>query len=242
MSERIYTERKILTGVLIGGSLAGSYYFWRTFNALGKPKHAIAVAVGFLAILLLIVASIFIPVLDRVPNGVFWGLQIGLALGVTRGYLSTEMADHIEADKDVYSWRNTILIGVISMIITLGSLIALFYVGPQTLDSGTTRYYGKLNHEIVFDSTNLSEVEVERIASALTSSGFFDEEVQKTVDAAKSDNRFIITVYCTEEARVPEAIEFHKGWRSDLQRYFQSNPIVIDMVVGTPADRIARLE
>jgi len=242
MSERIYTERKILTGVLIGGSLAGSYYFWRTFHALGKPGHAIVVAIAFLVILLLAVASIFIPVLDRVPNTAFWALQVGLALGVTRGFLSTEIADHIEADKNVYSWRNTILIGVISMIITLGALIALFYVGSQVLDGGTTRYYGKLRHEIVFDSANLSEVEVERIASALTSTGFFDEEVQKTVDVAKSDNRFIITVYCTEAARVPEAIEFHKSWRSDLQRYFEVNPIVIDMVVGTPADRIARLE
>ncbi len=242
MSDKIYTERKMIMGVLLGGPLAGGYYFWRTFNALEMPKRAMAAVVVALIVLAASLGSIFIPALDRVPNIAFYGLQVGLTIGAIRGYLTTDIYDHINANKPVCGWGNTILVAVISGILTLGPLIGLAYVSPGTFDNSTTRYYGKLKHEIVFDPANISEAEVERIASALTSTNFFDTEMQKTVDVEKSDHRFIITLYCTEEARAPEWIDFHKNFHSDLQKFFPANPIVIDMVVGTPDNRIARLE
>lgn len=242
MGDKIYTELKILAGVFLGGSLAGAYYFWHTFRALGKPRHAVAAVIVAAAILIVTFASIFVPVLDKVPNFVFHALQTGLALGAIRGYLSTEIDTHIAEGKEVYGWGNTILVAVVSIIITLGPLLAFLYINPAAFDDSTTRYYGTLKHEIVFDPSNLNELEVERIAAALTSTGYFDEEAQKTVDAAKSGNRFIITVYCNDNARAPETIELYKTWRSELQELFPSNPIVVDMVVGTPDDRIARLE
>lgn len=241
-NDKIYTERKILAGVLLGGSVAGAYYFWHTFRALGKPRHAIAAVIVAAAVLIVTFASIFVPVLDKVPNAVFHGLQSGIALGSIRAYLSTEIDAHIAGGKTVYGWGNTILVAIVSMIITLGPLLAFLYISPATFDNSTTRYYGRLKHEIVFDPSNLNELEVGRIAAALTSTGYFDEEKQKTVDAAKSGNRFIITVYCNNDARAPETIELYKMWRSELQESFPSNPIVIDMVVGTTDDRIARLE
>jgi len=242
MDEKVYTERKILAGVLLGGPVAGAYYFWRTFRAFGKRRHAVAAVIVAAVVLVITLSSLFIPVLNSVPNVVFYGIQIGLALGAIRGYLSTEIAAHIEDGKGAYGWGNTILVAAISMVITLGLLFAIIYFSPAGFDHRSTRHYGSLKHEIVFDSANLSELEVGRIATALTSTGFFDEEVQKTVDAEKSGDRFIITVYCSDDARVPEAIEFYRGWRSELQKSFPANQIVIDMVVGTPDDRIARLE
>lgn len=242
VSDKIYTERKMVIGVLLGGALAGGYYFWRTFNALGMPRRAMAAVVIALIVLALTLGSIFIPALDRVPNIAFYGLQAGLTIGAIRAYLSTDIDAHVNAGRPEYGWGNTILVAVISVTLTLGPLIGLAYLSPDTFEDTTTRYYGELKHEIVFDPANVSEAEVERVASALTSTGFFDDEVQKTVDVEKSDRRFIITVYCNEGARTPEWIDFYKEFRSDLQKSFPANPIVIDMVVGTPDNRIARLE
>jgi hypothetical protein len=242
MDERIYTERKMLVGVAIGGPLAGGYYFWRTLNAFGKPRGAIVAAVGAIVVLAITVGSIFIPGLDRLPNFFFYALQFGLVIGVTRSYLLTEMTEHIAEGKADYGWGNTILVAIISMVITLGPLIALIYTSPASFDRTTTRSYGRLKHEIVFDPSNLTELEVGHMASALTSAGFFDEEMQKTVDVAKSNDRFIITLYCTEGARSPEFMELCKKLRSDVQQSFPANPIVIDLVIDTPENRIARLE
>jgi len=242
MDENIYTERQILTGVLIGGPLAGGYYFWRTLNAFGKPNLALLAVITAVAVLAISFGSNFIPVLDRLPNFVFYALQIGLVLGITRGYLLNDMTQHIAAGKAVYGWGNTIIVAIISMVITLVPILAFLYLGPGSFDRTTTRSYGKLKHEIVFDSGNITELEVGRIASALTSAGFFDEEMQKTVDAEKSNDRFIITMYCNETARDPEFIELSKTLRSDVQKLFPANPIVIDLVIGTPENRITRLE
>jgi hypothetical protein len=242
MYDKIYTERKILTGVLIGGSAAGAYYFWRTFRALGKPGHAVA-AVSIAAVVMLVtLGSLFIPALDRVPSSVFHIIQTGLALGAIRGFLSTGIAGHIDENRTVYGWGNTILVAVISMTITMGAVVAVLLVAPDSFDGRTVRHYGTLKHEIEFEPANVTEPEAGRIAAALTSVGFFDQEAKKTVDLAKSGDRFIITVYCNDEARTPEIIEQFKELRSELQRSFPANPIVIDMVVGTPDDRIARLE
>ena len=239
MDERIYTEKKMLVGVFIGGSLAGAYYFWRTFSAFGKAKQGFVAIVLALVVFAVTLISIVVPFLDRIPNVVFWGIQIGLTLGVTRGYLLEAIARHVDEGKPVYSWGNTILVGVVSMVLTLGPLIGLAFL---TTEPSTTRNFGRLNHEIVFDPSNISEVDVERIAAGLTSVGFFDEEVPKTVDAAASGDRFIITIYCNDEARDSEAIEAMRMLRTDLQACFPTNPVVIDMVVGTPDNRIARLE
>lgn len=232
----------MLVGVGLGGPLAGGYYFWRTLKTFGKPRTAVVAAVSSILLLAIIFGCSFIPPLDRLPNFVFYGLQFGFVLGVTRGYLLSEIAEHIAEGRAIYGWGNTILVALVSMAITLAPLIALIYANPSVFDKTTAKYYGALKHEIVYDPNNLSEPEVNRIAAALTSSGFFDEEAQKTVDVAKSGDRFIITIYCNESARDPEFIKISRDLRSDVQKSFPTNPIVIDLVVDTPKNRIARLE
>lgn len=223
--------------------MAGGYYFWRTFNALGKPKHAIWAVVTAVAVLSIIIGSSFIPLLDRLPNFVFYGLQFGLVYGVTRGYLLNEITEHIAAGKAVFGWGNTIVVAIVSMIITLGPLLAFVYFSPGSFGGTTSKNYGRLKHEVVFDSDNLSEVESDRIAAALTSAGFFDDEMQKSVDAAKLNERFVITMYCTEGARSDgEFMNLVRTLRSDVQKSFPTNPIVIDLVIDRPDNRIARLE
>jgi hypothetical protein len=239
MNDEIYTERKMVVGVLLGGALAGGYYFWRTFNAFGKPRRAAAAVVVAFAVFSFSVVSILIPALDRVPTIAFHALHIGLTIGAILGYLTTDIDAHIRAGRPVYGWRNTILVAIAAGIFSLAPMIGVSYLSS---DTRTARYYGELRHEIVFDPANLSQDELDRIATALISTGFFDKEVQKTVDAERSDNRFIITAYCSEEARAPEAIEVFRNLRSDLQKSFPGNPIVIDMVVETPDNKIARLE
>lgn len=85
--------------------------------------------------------------------------------------------------------------------------------------------------------------EVDRLGSALTSAGFFDQALQKTIDANKDGNRFILNMYCTESARSdPEFIDLVRVLREDVQSFFPSNPIVIDLIIDTPDNRIARIE
>jgi hypothetical protein len=243
MDERIYTERQIVHGVLLGGPLAGAYYLWHTFNAFGLRKQAIWSAAAEVAVLAFCLGSSYIPLLDLLPNFAFWGLQIGVTYGVIRGYLAEPIAAHLAAGKPVFGWGNTILIGIIFLIFTFGPLLGLVYLSPNTFDPNTTKYYGRLRHEIAYIPAEVSEVDVGRVANALTETGFFDELDQKFVDLRQYDNKqLVIIVYCTQEARATDTIDFYRRWRDELQRGFPDKHIVVDMVVGTPDDRIVRLE
>ncbi len=127
------------------------------------------------------------------------------------------------------------------MVITLGPLLAFLYLAGS-FNQRIARYYGPLKHEVVFDPSNLTNAEVDQIGYALNSAGFFDDVQTKSVDAEKTDERFIITIYSNESARDTEFLELCKTLRSDVQKSFPTNPIVIDVVIDTPQNRIARLE
>ena len=240
-NERIYTERKILTGVLLGGPLAGGYYFWRTFKTLGLSRQAKIAPIAGVVLLVLIYSTAFIPPLDRIPNFVSYGLQIGLTYGIYRGFVAERVVSYLQRDGRLFGWGNTLLVGAICLVLTLIPAVAIFYsIGG--FQSPSVRYYGSLRHEIQYDSSNITPAEIDSIAKALTKAGFFDTEQQKTVDAAKDGDRYVLNLYCNESARDPEFISIAKGLRDEVQRAFPNNHIVIDLVIGTPDTRIARLE
>lgn len=100
-----------------------------------------------------------------------------------------------------------------------------------------------LRHEIQYDPENLSEPEIDRLAGSLTQAGYFDEVQPKTIDASKSGERYVLNLYCNETIRTdPQAKTPFEELRSDVQRSFPHNPIVFDLVIGTPENRVTRLE
>lgn len=243
MSERVYSERQTIFGVALGGSLGGAYLFWKTFNAVGKPKPARNVAIAMLALFIVTIAAMFIPFFDNIPNVVFWGAQIGLTYGIYRGYLSEEIKTHIEAGKPVFGWGNTVAVSVLTMGLTVGLMLALLFTMPSFFVSMTTKHYGIVKNEVTYDARSISEAEVDKIAKALTSVGFFDDTSAKAIYTEKSGQRYTIVIACTEEVRDnPEIIEAHRELRSLVQHHFVAHQIVLELALDTPDNVFARLE
>ena len=237
----IYTERKTVVGVLIGGPIAGAYYFWQTFMTVGMSRAALISPFAAAILLAITLGSAFVPAFDRLPNVLFWSLQIGLTYGLFRGYLAKPVEAHVSEGKREFSWGNTIAVAMISLVFTLAIMVAALYLAGA-FNGPSVRYFGSLRHEIAYDKENLTDEEVDQMGRALIKTGYFDQEVQKTVDLTKDTSRYILNFYCNETARNPEFFELVKGLRQDIQFLFTSNPIVIDLVIGTPDNRIARIE
>jgi len=236
---KIYTERKILVGALIGGALAGGYFVWRTFKTLGRPAHARATIIVTIIVALLSFGLIL--TVDSIPSYFIPALHLGITFGVIQGYLSESIHAYLAASKPVYGWTNTILISIAAAAVSVGVIVlpTLLVPGAEPI----TKYYGDLRHEIKYDPENLSEIEIDRLAGSLTQAGYFDEVQPKTIDASKSGERYVLNLYCNETIRTdPQAKTPFEELRSDVQRSFPHNPIVFDLVIGTPENRVTRLE
>lgn len=241
ITQHVYTERKTAVGVLIGGPIAGAYYFWRTFRAVGMATAATIAPIGFAVLLIIAIGSIFMPAFESIPNFLFWGIQIGVTYGLFRGYLADQVEQHLSEGKPEFGWGNTLSVAIISMLLTLGIITGILYFAGG-FNGSSVRYFGPLRHEIAYDDKSISADEVDQMGTALTKAGFFDDAQRKTVDLAKDSNRYVVNIYCEESARDPEFMELVKGLRQDVQFLFPGNPIIIDLVIGTPSNRIARIE
>ena len=241
VNQRIYAEKKAVVGVVIGGSLAGAYYFCRNFRALGMSTRAVISPIVGALFLIVTIGTMLVPPLDRIPDVIFWSLQIGLTYGLYRGYLAAPIEEHLTKGNAEFGWGNTITVAIVSLILTLGIIFAVLYFAGA-LNGQSVKYFGALQHEIAYDDNNIAPDEVDRIGSALTRAGFFDQAVKKTADATKDGDSLILNMYCLKSSRNSEFIELVRTLREDVQQSFPRNPIIIDLVIETPDNRIARIE
>jgi hypothetical protein len=237
----VYTEKKTAVGVFLGGPLAGGYYFWRNFKTLGRSKPAVIALVVAGIVLLVTLTCALVPGLDRLPNSLFWVLQMAIMYGCYISFLREPVAEYLRQGKPAFGWGNTIAVSLLSAALTIGIFLGVGYLGG-IFNGPSVKTYGKLANEIAYDESNIKADEVDYIASALTSTGFFDDEIHTTVDASKEGNRYIITIYCSEGCRKADVQQQFKDLRTGVQSFFPTNPVVFDLVIGTPENRITRIE
>ncbi|MFT3745635.1 MAG: hypothetical protein QM785_15275 [Pyrinomonadaceae bacterium] len=233
----------MLVGAAIGGPLALAYYLAKTLRALGRSNLAIGLGIALpLGLLVLVFASAVIPGLDNIPDPFWYLSQFGILVGFTRGYIFTSFKAYLAEGKPIYSWGNTLLVAVVSMAISL-ALIAAFYIIVSNIYIEMPKVtYGKLEHEIYYDPATIKKPELDRLAKALTETNFFDEEVKKSIQVSRSNNTYIIAIFFSPDANRPDVIAPYRELRTELQKDFPVNKIVIDMVVDTAENRFARLE
>lgn len=238
--QRIYTEPKFLVGVLIGGALAAGYFFWRTFKALGEASHAKAAII--VAGIVTLLSFGLILTIESIPVFLIPALHLGITAGVLRGYLSEPIRAHLAASKPVYSWANTMLVSIASLAVTIAFIATPIFFYPSSY-APAVKQYESLRHEVQYDPSNIGEPEVDALANSLTRLGFFDDFQQKTIDASKSGERYVLAIYCNETIRTdPEAIAPFADLRAQMQQSFPYNPLVFDLVIGTPENVVKRLE
>jgi hypothetical protein len=178
----------------------------------------------------------FVPGIEKIPNYVIPVVYTGITIGLVQLLQSQKIREYVGP---VHTWPNTIAVAVGLIILTLIPTFGLSYY----LDSTTPvkeKTYGRLQHDINFDKTNISEDEVDSIATALRKWTYFDDEVRKSVDVRKIGDRYVLSLYCTDSIRSdPQAIKPFEELLREMQSSFPNNPITFELVIGT-ADNVVR--
>ncbi|NVO04110.1 MAG: hypothetical protein HXX09_15545 [Bacteroidetes bacterium] len=229
-TQKIYKDHAMWVGSMLGGPLTAGYIIaenFKAFNERGKARKT-----WFFTIIATIVifGSLFL-IADNVklPNQIIPLIYTGIGYFLMRHFQGEKIKAHINANGKTYSWWRVIGISIIGLVTIVLSIVLISFITPSE-DLISSKTFGKLKHEIVFNQDNISENEVNQIADGLTKMGFFDETQQKSLFVSKDHVRFLIRIPVMDDSwNEPEAVEYFNQFRKELQRYFPNNKIVIEM-------------
>jgi len=242
---KLYKVNHIWLAAFIGGPLGAGYIIannYKRFNE--KRKHLIAWIISIVATLIIFGSVFLIPPDVHLSNQLIPFIYMCIAYFLMNQLQGAKLSAHATAGGQFFGWARVLLIGVISICITLVVMIsALFFRGVLDEAPMSIKTFGTVQNEINYDSSNLTEAEVDNLGEAFTATGVFSEEGKAYAYPKKVGTTYEISfVGGTSEDDVAAALEYFKQLRNDLQVYFPTNHIVINIVIGDLDHVVQRLE
>lgn len=243
-NEKIYSSKAILVSTFWAGPVVGGYMLSENFKIFGERTRAIwALVIPILGIVLLTAVSLTTTFLDVIPNLVFPMIFTWIFYISVRVLMGEKIDSHFSAGGGRVALGKVILVGAIGAVLTFGMMFGASYAYLSATDKSVTKYFGPLKHEIQYQQGNITEEEVDRLGKALTDTTYFDAETQKFVDVRKDGGKYELFLYCDESIKKDSRIyEAYIGLRTDVQKLFPDNKVVINLVIGTQDNVVKRLE
>ncbi len=126
---KLYNNRSIYIGTVLGGPLVAGYFAAENFKRLGKPRQAKnSWAIAVAATIILIAAVIYIPGLENVPRYIIPLIYTAIAQIVIGKYQGEAFKAHqAQGGKFFTPWRG-LWIGLIGAVILVVIVFILLYL------------------------------------------------------------------------------------------------------------------
>jgi hypothetical protein len=231
-TRKIYKDRAIWAGTFLGGPLVAGYLIAVNFNVFNDPAKAKKTWIYSIIATCVIFGGLYlIPNPEKIPKQIIPLIYTAIAYYIVQHYQGTKINSHINSGGQTYNWWRAFGIGLIGTVITVLPFIALAYFTDPTF-TATSKTYGTLKHEILFNKNNISEDEINQIANGLTQTTFFDEAQKKQVFVKKDGKKYIIIIAVIDNTwNDPIALSPFIQLRADLQTLFPNNKIVLDLCI-----------
>lgn len=243
LKRKIYRDKMIWLGAFIGGPLVAGYIIAENFKSFNKPNKATKTWIFTILATILIITIVFlIPENAKGFERIIPVIYTAIAALLLHHFQGKQILLHIKSGGQVYSWWRVVAIGLIGLIATLGTIFgSIFFLSDAF--STTSKTYGMMKHEIIYDKNNISETEVDQLAEAFTETTFFDQAKTKYVFVKKVETRFEIFLSCNEIViNNSDAIEPFFSLRTELQLLFPDNKIIVNLTVDNYDNVVKRLE
>lgn len=244
-TEKIYSEKAIRLGTFLGGPLVAGYFMAENFKVFGdfnKVKNTWIITI--LSTLIIFSLIFMIPENIKIPNIIFPLIYMGIAAYLVKKYQEKNIIQHTQnGGKEFNGWR-TAGISLIGCILTIATILGIAFFSEATNGRLTesTKTYGALNHEIVYQN-NITENEVDKIAKAFEKETFFDNSFTKYIYLEKIDNNYEISISCNESISYdPVAYSSFILLRNNMQKDFPRNKLIFKLVVNDLDNVVKRIE
>ncbi len=125
---KIYTTKTIILSSFFGGVLVSGYMLYKNFKSFGEQKKAKITIIVTGLILIAIFATLFVPILDNIPNLVYSFVVTIITVAVTKTHQDSLITKHINEDGKTYSAGRAVLICVISIMLVLSIILGIYFL------------------------------------------------------------------------------------------------------------------
>lgn len=241
---KIYKEKALWFGSLIGGPLIAGYIIAENFKAFNEPRNAQKTwLLTIVSTIIIFAGALLISDSTKIPNQIIPFTYTIVAYFLLKHYQGTEIESHIESGGQVYKWGRVIIISLIGLAITLVGLLGILLISDSINNMNVnTQVYGSMKHEITYDN-NISEEEIDNLANAFIKTTFFDDAVTKYVYVGKITDNYEISIGCDQSVvDDPTAIEPFIQLKNEMQALYPNNKLVFNLVVDDFDNVVKRLE
>ena len=129
-----YTTRTIVVSSFFGGIPAGCFMIYQNFKSFGDHKKARATILIAILAMIGIMATGFIPVLEKIP-GIFFTILATIMISLlTKKYQGKLIETHIQQEGKIYSGGRAVLICIISVLIMVAIIFAAFLLQDAAIN------------------------------------------------------------------------------------------------------------
>jgi hypothetical protein len=243
-AQKIYSEKNIWRATFLGGPLVAGYLLAENFKAFNEPEKVRNTWIVAVIATIIIFGGIFLMSdIEKLPRYLIPIIYAAIVYLIAQRYQSKSIKRHILDGGLMFSVWRALGISLIGAVITFLLIFIVAISIPDDSVGDTTRTYGAMKHEISFNTDNISEAEVDRLADAFTKSIFFDDAVTKYVYVEKKENNYELFISCDPSVAEDEGayLPFIQ-LKNDVTRFFPKNKIVLNLVVDDISNVVKRIE
>ncbi len=243
---KVFKDKAIGIGAFIGGPLAAGYFFAENFKAINQPEKVKTTwFITILSTIAIFSIAFMIPEDSKFPNQLIPAIYTFIAYLLFKSHQEKEVLKKIESGATYHSWGRVIGAAILSLLITLVVMgIGIFTMIELEESQIASKQYGlTVKHEIEYNSSNLTEAEVDHIADGFIEHAFFDLDTAKYVYAEKAGNTYILyipilEIYINDQETSREL----KILRDKMDAYIKNKSVTIKLAVDSLDNVVETIE
>jgi hypothetical protein len=124
---KLHDNKNIIIGTFLGGPLAGAFLMSENFKNLNQQHFVVKTWAIAIAGLLVLIASAYIPIIEKIPNIFFSFLSIMIVSFFVNKYQADYMQEHVTQKGLFYSRWRAVGFGIMGLAVTLVCIFVILY-------------------------------------------------------------------------------------------------------------------
>ena len=125
---KLYSTRTITLATFFCGILAGAFMMAQNFKELNEDRKATQTWLITAAVVTLMVASLFVPAMNKVPSIAYSALVTVFAGSMAKKYQSEAIAKHLEEGGELQPNGKIVITSIICLLIFVALFVGVYYI------------------------------------------------------------------------------------------------------------------